>query len=181
MSGPRVVLIGPPGAGKSTVGRLLADVWDVTYRDTDADVEASEGTTIADVFLDRGEEYFRAREREAVRRALATHDGVLAVGGGAVLDTDTQADLAGHTVVFLDVTLTDATQRVGLARSRPLLVGSPRRQWQLLMDARRPIYERLATAVVLTDGLRPEQVREAVLAALHDPAASAPTGGEEPR
>lgn len=179
MTRPRLILIGPPGAGKSTVGRLLADVWDVTYADTDTDVEAREGTSIPDVFLDHGEDYFRAREREAVQRALAEHDGVLALGGGAILHPDTQTDLAGHTVVFLDVTLTDATKRVGLARSRPLLVGSPRRQWQLLMEARRPIYERLATAVVLTDGLSPEQVREAVLAALHDPAATG--ASEEPR
>ncbi|WP_022916248.1 shikimate kinase [Ruania albidiflava] len=176
MTRPRLILIGPPGAGKSTVGQLLAEVWDVTYRDTDSDVEAAVGSSIPDVFLDHGEDYFRAREREAVQRALAEHDGVLALGGGAVLHADTQADLAGHRVVFLDVTLTDATKRVGLARSRPLLVGSPRRQWQLLMEARRPIYERLATAVVLTDGLSPEQVREAVLAALHDPAT---TGASE--
>lgn len=177
MTAPRLILIGPPGAGKSTVGRLLAELWDLTYRDTDADVEASEGTSIADLFLDHGEDYFRAREREAVQRALAEHDGVLALGGGAVLDPDTQADLADQTVVFLDVGLAEATKRVGLARSRPLLVGSPRRQWQLLMDARRPIYERLATAVVLTDGLSPEQVREAVLAALQQ--VPAPPSEEE--
>src|SRR5699024_8212955 len=133
-------------------------------------VEAREGTSIPDVFLDHGEDYFRAREREAVQRALAEHDGVLALGGGAILHPATQADLAGRTVVFLDVTPAGAAKRVGLAR---------RRQWQLLMDARRPIYERLATAVVLTDGLRPEQVREAVLAALHDPAATG--ASEEPR
>src|SRR5690625_7789320 len=83
MTRPRLILIGPPGAGKSTVGRLLADVWDVTYADTDTDVEAREGTSIPDVFLDHGEDYFRAREREAVQRALAEHDGVLALGGGA--------------------------------------------------------------------------------------------------
>ncbi|WP_147917389.1 shikimate kinase [Ruania zhangjianzhongii] len=168
MTAPRVILIGPPGAGKSTVGQLLARTWGVTYRDTDSDVEAAQGRSIADIFLDDGEDYFRATEREAVHRALAEHDGVLALGGGAVLDEVVQQALAGHTVVFLDVGLADATKRVGLARSRPLLVGSPRRQWQLLMDARRPVYERLASTVVATNGLTPEQVSDAVLTALGD-------------
>lgn len=172
MTAPRVILIGPPGAGKSTVGELLAQTWGVTYRDTDSDIEAAEGRSIADIFVDDGEDYFRATERDAVHRALAEHDGVLALGGGAVLDEGVQQALDGHAVVFLDVGLADATKRVGLARSRPLLVGSPRRQWQLLMDARRPVYERLATAVVPTDGLPPEQVREAVLAALGDQSAA---------
>ncbi|UFU04740.1 shikimate kinase [Ruania halotolerans] len=162
--GPRLVLIGPPGAGKSTVGRLLAQEWDVTFRDTDSDVEVAEGRSIPDIFVDDGEDYFRRAERTAVATALREHDGVLALGGGAVLNSDTQAELAGHTVVFLSVGLADAAGRVGLTTSRPLLLGSPRRQWQLLMDARRGIYERLATAVVPTDGLNPEQVRDAVLA-----------------
>ena len=168
MTAPRVILIGPPGAGKSTVGQLLAQSWQVTYRDTDSDVEATEGRSIADIFLDDGEDYFRATERAAVHRALTEHDGVLALGGGAVLDEGVQQALDGHAVVFLDVGLADATKRVGLARSRPLLVGSPRRQWQLLMEARRPVYERLASAVVATNGLAPEQVCEAVLTALGD-------------
>lgn len=172
MTAPRVILIGPPGAGKSTVGQLLAQTWGVTYRDTDSDVETAQGRSIADIFLDDGEDHFRTAEREAVHRALAEHDGVLALGGGAVLDEGIQQALAGHAVVFLDVGLADATTRVGLARSRPLLVGSPRRQWQLLMDARRPIYERLAAAVVSTNGLTPEQVCQAVLTALGDQAAS---------
>lgn len=166
MTAPRVILIGPPGAGKSTVGQLLAQTWGVTYRDTDSDVEAAQGRSIADIFLDDGEDFFRVTERDAVHRALAEHDGVLSLGGGAVLDDGVQQALAGHTVVFLDVGLADATKRVGLARSRPLLVGSPRRQWQLLMEARRPVYERLATAVVATGGQEPEQVQAAVLAAL---------------
>src|SRR5690625_8030100 len=130
MTRPRLILIGPPGAGKSTVGRLLADVWDVTYADTDTDVEAREGTSIPDVFLDHGEDYFRAREREAVERALAEHDGVLARGGGAKLHPDTQTDLAGHAVVFLDVTLTEATKGARLPRRRARVDGGPRRESQ---------------------------------------------------
>ncbi|SEE06445.1 shikimate kinase [Ruania alba] len=163
---PRLVLIGPPGAGKSTVGRLLAEHWGVTFRDTDSDVEATEGRSIPDIFVDDGEDYFRGVERAAVAHALTEHDGVLALGGGAVLDPDTQADLATHTVVFLSVGLADAAGRVGLTTSRPLLLGSPRRQWQQLMDARRGTYERLATSVVPTDRLSPEQVRDAVLEAV---------------
>ncbi|UFU01550.1 shikimate kinase [Ruania suaedae] len=161
---PRLVLIGPPGAGKSTAGHLLAEALGVTFRDTDSDVETAEGRAISDIFVDDGEPYFRQAERTAVQRALAEHDGVLALGGGAILDPDTQADLAGHTVVFLSVGLADAAGRVGLTTSRPLLLGSPRRQWQALMDARRGIYEGLATVVVRTDGLTPEQVRDTVLA-----------------
>lgn len=163
MSGPTLVLVGPPGAGKSTVGRLLAQAWGVPFRDTDDDVEVAEGRTIADIFIDSGEEHFRAAERAAVVRALAEHDGVLALGGGAVLDPDTQAELAGLAVVYLSVSLAAASPRVGLNANRPLLVGSPRRQWQLLMEARRGIYASLAAVEVSSDDRTPEQVRDAVL------------------
>src|SRR5699024_6762180 len=165
---PRLILIGPPGAGKTSVGRLLAEFWQVTYRDTDADIESAEARPIADIFLDEGEEYFRRQEHAAVLRALSGHDGVLALGGGAVMDPATQEELRGHDVLFLDVGVADATKRVGLARSRPLLVDSPRRQWQQLMAHRRPVYERLAAHTVPTDGLTPLQVRDAVLTLLEE-------------
>ncbi len=166
MSGPVVVLIGPPGAGKSTVGGLVAERLGVGFRDTDTDVEAAAGRSISDIFVDDGEGAFRVLERAAVAAALASHDGVLAVGGGAVLDETTQAALAGHRVVFLDVGIKDAASRVGFNRDRPLLLGNPRAQWVKLMEVRRPVYERLATATVLTDGRAPEDVADEIVALL---------------
>ena len=163
---PRIVVVGPPGAGKSTVAALLADRLLLAFRDTDADIARVAGTSIADIFVDHGEEHFRALERQAVVAALAQHDGVLGLGGGAVMDPLTEADLAGHTVVFLDVGLPDAARRVGFNASRPLLIGNPRAQWLKLMEARRPVYERVSTLVVHTDGLTPDEVADAVVSAL---------------
>src|SRR5690349_16054991 len=113
---PLVVLVGPPGAGKSTVGQLLAERRGVEFRDTDCDVEAAAGVSISDIFIEQGEAAFRALERDAVRRALDEHDGVVALGGGAVTDAATRASLAGHRVVFLDVGLASASGRIGLNR-----------------------------------------------------------------
>ena len=165
-SGPRVVLVGPMGAGKTTVGRLLAEAWGVTARDTDADIEAAEGRTIADIFVDSGEAHFRALERAAVVDALAGHDGVLALGGGAVLDPATREDLAGHPVVFLRVGLGDAVKRVGLGSGRPLLLGNVRSRIKTLLDERTAIYESVATLTVDTDGRTPEDVAEEIGKAL---------------
>ena len=170
-TGPRVVLVGPPGAGKSTVAALLAARWGVPVRETDEDVAQAAGKAVADVFVEDGEPRFRELERDAVTAALVEHDGVLALGGGAVLHPDTRVALhryrdAGGIVVFLDVSLAHAAPRVGLNQSRPLLVGSPRAQWQALMDARRPVYEEVATVRVSTDGLRPGEVAEVIEQAL---------------
>jgi shikimate kinase len=163
---PVVVLVGPPGAGKSTVGRLVAQRRGVGFRDTDADVEAVAGDTVADLFVDRGEAAFRDLERIAVQRALVDHDGVLALGGGAVLDGDTRALLASHRVVFLDVGLAAAAARVGLNRDRPLLLGNPRAQLRTMLEQRRPLYDEVATVTVSTDGRSAEDVAAAVEAVL---------------
>ena len=164
--GPRVVLVGPMGAGKSTVAGLLAGRWGVTVRDTDADIEAAEGRTISEIFVDDGEETFRALERAAVADGLAHHDGVLALGGGAVLDPGTRDALEGHTVVFLNVGLSDAVKRVGLGVGRPLLLGNVRARVKALMDERMPVYRSVATVQVETDGRTPEDVAAEVAEAV---------------
>ncbi len=163
MIAPLAVLIGPPGSGKSTVASRLADRWSVTARDTDVDVVALDGREVGEIFVESGEAEFRAIEREAVRAALASHGGVLALGGGAILDAETQADLrdyaaGGGLVVFLNVGLATAARRVGLSQSRPLLAGSPRAAWRQLMEERRATYESLATMIVETDGLSPREI-----------------------
>lgn len=163
---PRAVLIGAPGAGKSTVGRLLADRLGVAFRDTDADVEAVAGKPVGDIFVEDGEERFRELEAQAVRLALAEHEGVLSLGGGAVLAEAAQKALADHPVVYLQVGLSQAVQRVGLASARPLLVLNPRSRLKKLMDERRPIYEGLALVTVATDDRDPGQVVDEIVKGL---------------
>ena len=180
-TGPRVVLVGPPGSGKSTTARALAARWDVPLRDTDDDVETTTGRPIGDIFVTEGEAFFRTLEREAVARALAEHTGVLALGGGAVMDPLTEEALHAYTagggqVVFLDVSLARAAPRVGFSTARPLLLGNPRAQWQALMETRRPVYSRVATLHVSTDELAPD----AVAAEIDTRLATRPTPGETP-
>jgi shikimate kinase len=160
------VIVGPPGAGKSTVAGVLACRLGAGVRDTDVDVEQAAGKRVAEIFVDDGEAAFRELEREAVARALAEHDGVLALGGGAVMNPLTEQALEGHRVVFLDVQIADAARRIGFNRDRPLLVGNPRSQWIKLMEVRRPVYERVATVTVTTDGRTPDEVADEVIEAL---------------
>ncbi|MET9154157.1 shikimate kinase [Streptomyces griseoflavus] len=163
---PRLVLVGPMGVGKSTVGPLLAERLGVGYRDTDDDIVAAENRTIADIFVDEGEAAFRAVEKRAVRSALTGHEGVLALGGGAILDEDTRALLAAQRVVYLSMGVEEAARRTGLGAARPLLAVNPRKQWRELMEARRHLYEEVATVVVPTDGRTPEEIADAALNAL---------------
>lgn len=159
---PRVVLVGAPGSGKTTVGRLLAERLAAGFRDVDHDIEATAGKPIGEIFVDEGEAAFRELERAAVVTALAEHDGVLALGGGAIGDPGTRALLRDHNVVFLDVSLSDAATRIGLNRDRPLLLGNLRAQLRRMIDERRPLYREVATSTVDTSGRTPAEVVEAV-------------------
>ncbi|MEU4570778.1 shikimate kinase [Micromonospora sp. NPDC023956] len=163
---PVCVLVGAPGAGKSTVGRALAKALDVEFRDTDEDIERMAGKPIPEIFVDEGETHFRTLERAAVAAALASCTGVLALGGGAVLAEENRAALVGHTVVHLSVELTDAIKRVDLGVGRPLLSINPRATLRYLLDQRRPFYREVATATVVTDGRDPEAVVTEVLTLL---------------
>lgn len=160
---PLLVLVGPPGAGKSTVGAAVAARLGVPFRDTDHDIEATAGKLISDIFVDDGEPHFRELERRAVAGALRDHDGVLALGGGAVLDAETREHLTGQLVVYLSVGLADAAKRVGLARNRPVLALNPRAQLHELLEARRPTYESVATVTVVTDKRSVDEVVAEVL------------------
>jgi shikimate kinase len=154
---PRAVLIGPPGSGKSTIGRRLAKELGASWHDTDEAIAAAAGTSISDIFVDHGEAQFRDLERAEVAASLS-RDGVVSLGGGAPMDPATQAALAGHTVVFLDVGIADAARRVGFDASRPLLMMNPRATWTRLMGERRATYERLATHRFDTAGRKPAAV-----------------------
>jgi shikimate kinase len=163
---PTVVLIGAPGSGKSTVGTQIAQRMGLAFRDTDADVEMSTGRTIRDIFIEDGEAAFREMEHKAVLEALVGHDGVLALGGGAVVHDATRAALMGHRVIWLRVGLAAAASRVGLNRDRPMLLGNVRGTLLRLLEERAPLYAQVSGAVVDTDALTIDEAVEAVIACL---------------
>jgi shikimate kinase len=163
---PIAVLVGAPGAGKTTVGRLLAAHLNVPFADTDAAIEAKAGKPIPEIFFDDGEPAFRALEAATVADALTTHPGILALGGGAVLDPATRALLRTHRVVYLFVTLPEAAKRVGLNRDRPLLLGNVRTQLKTLLEARTPLYEEVATLTIPTNNTDPETIADTIAAKL---------------
>jgi shikimate kinase len=169
VTGPLLVLVGPPASGKTTVGTAVADALGVAFRDTDRDIELSTGSSVPDLFVEHGEPYFRDLERAAVATALAEHDGVLALGGGAVMHADTRQLLVAHgagggVVVWLDVDLSSAAKRVGLSRDRPLLAVNPRAMLRTMLEDRAPLYREVATATVPTSNRTTDDVVADVLA-----------------
>ncbi len=147
---PRALLVGAPGAGKTTVGRALAERLGVEFRDTDEDIERLAGKRIADIFIDDGEEAFRALETDVLQRVIGASDGIVSLGGGVVMREANRELLAGLPVVWLDVTLSEAVKRVGLGTSRPLLMGNVRGRLMQLMAERTPVYEQVSSMRVRT-------------------------------
>jgi len=147
---PRVILIGPMGSGKTTVGKLVAEKLQIPFRDTDQVIEETTGKSVSDIFLEDGEDEFRAIEKKVLRDELLADGAVLALGGGAPISVDAQSALRAiaSPVIYLDISLAAVAPRIGFNRDRPLLLHNPRGQWQTLMEARRPIYESIADSVI---------------------------------
>lgn len=172
MSGPVVVLCGPMGSGKTAIGRRLATRLEVGFCDIDHEIVAQTGRSIPEIFADDGEAAFREIEHRTVVGALAEHDGVVSLGGGAVVDERTRAALAGYrgaggVVVFLDVNVKNAMHRVGRDANRPLLQGegaSPRRRWVQIVNQRRPWYREVASVIVSTNRRTPASVATEIAA-----------------
>ena len=163
---PVAVFVGAPGAGKTTIGSAVAELLGVPFADSDAIIEERAGKPIPEIFFDDGEDAFRALERSAIADALSGFNGILALGGGAILNEATRALLADQTVVYLSVELSDAVKRVGLGAGRPLLAVNPRATLKYLLDQRRPLYAEVATYTVATDGREPEEIAAEVAALL---------------
>ena len=157
---PNLIIIGPPGAGKSSVGRQLGKVMQIPFSDTDKIIEERTGKKIAEIFLEDGEPIFRKIEREVVLEEIAKEQGILALGGGSILDAEVDKELSRlkSRVIYLEVSISNAAPRVGFNKDRPLLAVNPRQQWMALMEKRRPIYERLAGHKVSTDNKKPSEV-----------------------
>ena len=165
---PRVILIGPMGSGKTTIGSLLAQRLGLSFRDTDHLIEEQEGKTVSQIFLDQGEDAFRAIEKRVLREELLTDGTVLSLGGGAPISIDAQSALraiSSH-IIFLDISLSTVAPRIGFNRDRPLLLNNPRGQWQTLMEARRPIYEAIADTMINVDDKSEEEIVTIVLSSL---------------
>ena len=167
---PRVILIGPMGSGKTTIGSLLAEKLGLSFRDTDQLIEEQEAKTVSQIFLDQGEDAFRAIEKRVLREELLTDGTVLSLGGGAPISIDAQSALraiASH-IIFLDISLSTVAPRIGFNRDRPLLLNNPRGQWQTLMEARRPIYEAIADATINVDDKSEEEIVTIALSSLEE-------------
>ena len=163
---PRAVIVGAPGAGKTSVGRRVAERLKVPFADSDALIEERAGKSVSDIFLSDGEPEFRRLEREVIASALEDFAGVLSLGGGAIMDAGTRDSLANQTVVWLQVDLSNATHRVGLNSARPLLLGNVRGTMLTMLNERTPLYEEVASITVETSGRPLKDVVSDVVAAL---------------
>jgi shikimate kinase len=143
---PRLVLIGPMGAGKTTVGREIAKELNCDFADTDELIEADQGKSVSEIFVEDGEPHFRLVEESVVIDALIEQSGILSLGGGAVMNDEVQKSLKSSSAkkIFLDISLAAVSPRVGFDNARPLLMVNPRQKWSELMNHRRPTYESLA-------------------------------------
>ena len=160
----KIVLIGPPGAGKTSIGKALSKELGLAFIDSDAEIERISGKTISEIFVDQGEAVFRKTEVEIVTRILAEFEGVVALGGGAPINPEIQKVLLNseYPVIFIDVSISQAANRIGFNKDRPLLMINPRQQWLHLMSERRPIYEKLATITVSSDNSKPAGVAKTI-------------------
>lgn len=150
---PRIILIGPMGSGKTTIGQRLSSDLGLAFKDTDQMIESQSGRTISDIFIEDGEDEFRALEKIILRTGLLEDDTVLSLGGGACLSIDAQSALraSGAFIVYLKISLAQVSSRVGFNQGRPLLMGNPRAQWQSLMNERAPIYESISSYICEVD------------------------------
>ena len=165
---PRAIFIGPMGSGKSTIGKAVAGALGLPFRDTDSIIEEREEMPVSQIFIDKGEDYFRAVEKKVLRDELLKDGSILALGGGAPISVDAQSALkvSSAPVIYLDISLASVAPRIGFNRDRPLLLHNPRGQWQTLMEVRRPIYESIANVVIDVNGKSQKQIVEEALGAL---------------
>jgi len=165
---PKVVLIGPPGSGKSSVGRALARITGLSHSDTDSLIESKATKKISEIFVEDGEAVFRAIEADVVAEALVAEVGVLSLGGGSIMHPNTQALLreCGALIVFLEVGIGQAAPRIGFNQDRPMLLINPRQTWLKLMEERLPIYQSLANVTFSTDSKKAQEVAEEIAALL---------------
>ena len=165
---PRAIFIGPMGSGKSTIGKAVASALGLPFRDTDSIIEEREGMPVSQIFIDKGEDYFRTVEKKVLMDELLNDGSILALGGGAPISVDAQSALkvSSAPVIYLDISLASVAPRIGFNRDRPLLLHNPRGQWQTLMEVRRPIYESIANVVIDVNGKSQKQIVEEALGAL---------------
>lgn len=160
----KIVLIGPPGAGKSSIGKALAKELKLNFIDSDSEIEKISHKKISEIFIEDGEPAFRLLEVDVVRKVLSDFEGVISLGGGAPINKEIQ-DLivdANYPVVFIDVSIAQAATRIGFNKDRPLLLVNPRQQWISLMNERRPIYEKLASQTISSDNQKPHEVAKQI-------------------